>query len=344
MSICLYASEVAIITRHNKWKKLHEFVLQLWQRNYPDDFKNSLKEIEERKKVKFVPEKTETEVIEAISKKRKLDIMKSIDKDAKTISDLHKGRQNIIKQVKKQNEDEKSEIQNFMENIDNLKLDKKKLEEKKKKIIEKFDEKDKKEVAKILSSAESIKKEANKKAVIKKIVAAQKKETAELKKNMENFGNRNFGTKNETNVVKLFEDKRGEPVILDNKFHKKVLFKHNNVKWYIGGRVDGLLEDGTIVEIKNRMHRLFYRLKDYERIQIMSYMYIFDTDNGVLVESISGRMNIIDVEFSDIGFEKVKDKLKTFAKFFYNFLGDIDSKIVLLMGTESEKESLVSCL
>lgn len=336
MSICLFASELAILTGHNKYQKLHEFVLKLWQRNFPQDFKNSLKLIEESKKIKFVPEKTEKEVIEEFSKKRKLNIKKEVD--VQNVNDLNKNKQKIIKKVETQNKEIKNEITNFINNIDTLKLDKKKLEETKNSIIKKFNDETKKEVKKLLKNVDKIKE--NKQQVIKKIDNSCKKEKEILKKNLESFSNTNFGIKKENSVVGLFQEKRGERVIIDTKFYKKLLFNHNNIKWYVGGRVDGYLEDGTIIEIKNRIYKLFYRLRDYERIQIQTYMYIFDTTKGVLVESIRGKLNIIDVEFNEESYQDIKEKIKSFSNFFNNFISNIKQKTTLLMGTEREKENL----
>lgn len=336
MSICLFASELAILTGHNKYQKLHEFVLKLWQRNFPQDFKNSLKLIEESKKIKFIPEKTEKEIIEEFSKKRKLNIKKEVD--VQNVNDLNKNKQKIIKKVDTQNKEIKNEITNFINNIDTLKLDKKKLEETKNSIIKKFNDETKKEVKKLLKNVDKIKE--NKQQVIKKIDNSCKKEKEILKKNLESFSNTNFGIKKENSVVGLFQEKRGERVIIDTKFYKKLLFNHNNIKWYVGGRVDGYLEDGTIIEIKNRIYKLFYRLRDYERIQIQTYMYIFDTTKGVLVESIRGKLNIIDVEFNEESYQDIKEKIKSFSNFFNNFISNIKQKTTLLMGTEREKENL----
>ena len=56
--------------------------------------------------------------------------------------------------------------------------------------------------------------------------------------------------------------------------------------WSIGGKVDGIAfeEDNSkrILEIKNRVNRLFYNLRDYEKIQIYSYMFILDKIVSIL--------------------------------------------------------------
>ena len=69
-------------------------------------------------------------------------------------------------------------------------------------------------------------------------------------------------------------------------------------------------------------------------------MYIFDTTKGVLVESIRGKLNIIDVEFNEESYQDIKEKIKSFSTFFNNFISNIKQKTTLLMGTEREKENL----
>ena len=53
MSICLFASQVAIITGHNKYKKVHELLNQIWGRYFPTDYRNTIEYIEKSKKVKL---------------------------------------------------------------------------------------------------------------------------------------------------------------------------------------------------------------------------------------------------------------------------------------------------
>jgi len=342
MSICLYASEISVITGHNKFKKISDLIIEIWQRNFPNDFKNSLQQVEEIKQCKFIPEKKDNEIINEISKKRNLDIMKNIDTSVKNINDLHQNKTLIIKSIEHKQIEDKNIINNFIDNIDSLINNKKELDEKKKEIIEKFDENNKKLVSDILNDVNKIKDENNNKIIIKVFGEICKKENELIKKNIESFGNRNFGTKNETNVIKIFEQTNNQKVIIDTSFHKKMLFDYENIKWFIGGKIDGLLEDGTIIEVKNRMYKLFYTLREYENIQIQSYMYIFNTMNSILIESINKKINIINVEFNESEYYLIKNKIKSFATLFHKCLSDINYKIIILTGTEDEKHNLLN--
>ena len=89
--------------------------------------------------------------------------------------------------------------------------------------------------------------------------------------------NTHFGTKNETTGLKKYIKESKENVKTVNKFLKKYIFKTTKYKWSIGGRIDGINEsETTIIEIKNRVHKLFYNLREYEKVQIFAYMFIFD--------------------------------------------------------------------
>ena len=337
----LYASEVAIITGENTFEKMSNFVLKLWQRYNPTDFQETVAKLN----LKTVPIKTDRETLDAIASSRNVNLKRDLDSCLKssTVAELSVNKTKVMKKFNKKTEDDKKIIDNFLEKI-NKETDKKVVEKSKQEILKKFvNEETKKEVKKVLEKVEKGKAVEAKKVVLKKFTEVTKKEKAEVKKSLDNFGNRNFGIKSESDAVKYFENVRKEKVILDNGFYKKVLFNNDGTKWYIGGRVDGKLEDGTIVEIKNRVYRLFYRLRNYERTQIQSYMYIFDVENAVLVEFLKkgeGIVNIIDVEFNDEKFEAMREKVKSFSDLFMKIMRTDKMKAVLVKGSESDREAL----
>ena len=417
MSICLFASQVAIITGHNKYKKVHELLNQIWGRYFPTDYRNTIEYIEKSKKVKLVPIKEDSEIVQDITKKNNLNLENEIKKcvTSKNVEELDNSKNDILKKVNEKKvikkEETKSKVEKFvnvvlqikkdekkmtvvkrnilqnveeeqkeeikkilssvnldvdkekviekiskvvdekkmksvMKNVDkladgvsSLKVTKEKLVEEKNVILNNFDDKKSKEmVNKILSNVKTV--EKNKDKIMKKLEDDGKKEKEELKKNLNSLGNRNFGINHENNVLRQFEEKRGVRVMEDRRFYKRKLFSTESLNWSIGGRIDGIMEDGTIVEIKNRIYRLFYKLRDYERVQIQSYMYIFRAEQGVLVEAKGGQINSIDVEFNDEAYEEIKDRIRRFASFFNEFIGNFEMKKKLLIGTDLEKESL----
>ena len=63
------------------------------------------------------------------------------------------------------------------------------------------------------------------------------------------------------------------------------------------GRLDGLRDDGTVVETKNRRNRLFGYVPAYERIQLHAYMILTSTTQAVLVENFEEDQRAHDVPF-----------------------------------------------
>lgn len=137
----------------------------------------------------------------------------------------------------------------------------------------------------------------------------------EMRKCVDNVSNTTFGTNNEDDVLKICERMFERKIIKDN-FYKRICIyenKENGIKWYIGGRIDGIDENGFIYEIKNRIHKLFYELREYEKIQIMSYLYLFGCKKGFLVECLknnNNNLNVIHVEYDELYFnENVLNKV-----------------------------------
>jgi hypothetical protein len=68
------------------------------------------------------------------------------------------------------------------------------------------------------------------------------------------------------------------------------------------GKVDGVFEQtGEVVELKERRHRLFGCVRDYEKVQLHCYMKLTSTDRAVLCERYDADMQTHHVEH-DPGF------------------------------------------
>lgn len=100
-----------------------------------------------------------------------------------------------------------------------------------------------------------------------------------------------YGTARESRVLQRVRD-LGVACHEDPAFHKKaegtLALPHGDCPWYIGGRVDAVSDDRTLViEIKNRVNRLFCRVPEYERVQVQAYMHLLDIDRAMLVECLT---------------------------------------------------------
>ena len=108
-----------------------------------------------------------------------------------------------------------------------------------------------------------------------------------------------------------------------------------NDNWYVGGKVDGITDNNEIIEIKNRMYKLFFKLRDYEKTQVYGYLYIFNTQKAILLEKLKkktdSKINIIEIEYKDVIFEHIKSKLMKFCVFFDHFLNLIFNRCFLIL-------------
>lgn len=174
-----------------------------------------------------------------------------------------------------------------------------------------------------------------KKDILTKMDNLNETEKKEITKSLDNVTNTRFGIKNENDITKIYETMIGSTIIKDNKYRKIQILESNECKIYIGGKIDGFNSDkNIIVEIKNRVNKLFYTLRNYEKVQIMCYMYLFNIKMAHLVEAFKKKdgteINVIDVPFEKDYMEYILDKIIEFSKFFCKFIKDHDAKLNLL--------------
>jgi len=96
-----------------------------------------------------------------------------------------------------------------------------------------------------------------------------------------------------------------------------------------------LLPENIIIEIKNRVKCLFYKLRDYEKVQCYVYMFLLEAENTKLVEVLKDKndnsINIIDVEFNEKFWEEeIMLRFEEFVSDFYNFLEDPKRKLLMV--------------
>jgi len=168
----------------------------------------------------------------------------------------------------------------------------------------------------------------------------------EFKKSLESVTNKVFGTINEKSIIDYYMMRSGKKVISNQRFIKKDICTYKDIKWSLGGKIDGITEDNVVVEIKNRIYKLFYTMRDYEKPQIQTYMYILGLSQGHLVESFKRQgevtLNIIEENFDQEYWNNiVLARLNNFIKLFHLFLDSVDLKTFILLGGEDEKEQVL---
>lgn len=178
----------------------------------------------------------------------------------------------------------------------------------------------------------------------------------EFNSSFNSLTNTHFGIKYESKGVELYQHKTDNSVSFDRKYHKKHIFEvpidcididksdksdkfiETTDYWLLGGKLDGVALDKNntkyILEIKNRINRLFYSLKEYEKVQCYVYMYLMDIWDTHLVETLKSKddnsINIIEIEFDEDYWDTIIDKTIKFIEDFYEFIENKKRKINLL--------------
>lgn len=110
-----------------------------------------------------------------------------------------------------------------------------------------------------------------------------------------------YGTASEQRAL----ERMRETVLIDAKpddvFYKKQVATVDDVAVFVGGKIDAITDDRSmVVEIKNRIRRLFLKVPFYEVVQLQCYLHLLNVDKGVIVECLnasddSTSMNVIPV-------------------------------------------------
>jgi hypothetical protein len=61
--------------------------------------------------------------------------------------------------------------------------------------------------------------------------------------------------------------------------------------YYVGGRIDGLTNDGKLIETKNRISGFKTPIPKYDRVQLQTYLQLLDLDEGILIERVTKNKN-----------------------------------------------------
>jgi hypothetical protein len=152
----------------------------------------------------------------------------------------------------------------------------------------------------------------------KELTKTQKEDTfEELKSKIY----RKFGEVSEEKTSEKIIKETSKKLIKDNKFYKLEIYETDDVKFIIYGRIDRIEcnEDGSkvLIEIKNRMNRLFKYVPKYELVQVQIYMRLINLDNAKLVEQYKDDIYTHIIKRDDILINDILSKLKLFCENVY---------------------------
>jgi hypothetical protein len=144
--------------------------------------------------------------------------------------------------------------------------------------------------------------------------------------------NTRFGITHENNTLQVFQDRYKLPVTTPKKIFKRVLYEDPQLRVVLAGKVDGLIEEPCVnekpclVEIKNRVKGFFKNLVDYEKVQIMTYMFICEMEQCYLIQTVKGSNDTnIDVNlypFDNSWFHTFTNDVVKFGKAYVSFVTD----------------------
>jgi DNA polymerase III epsilon subunit-like protein len=133
----------------------------------------------------------------------------------------------------------------------------------------------------------------------------------------------NHGTRSEDKTADLDENK----LITDDTFYSLAVITIQGTTYEIVGRIDRLQlnDDGskTLVEIKNRTRGLFKKVRDYENIQVQTYLQMIKLQRARLVEQHNNERLSYNIEidhkmWNDLIFPKLQNFCKTLHYYMSN--------------------------
>jgi hypothetical protein len=108
------------------------------------------------------------------------------------------------------------------------------------------------------------------------------------------------GLEQESNVRAAAEERTRKKIKTCAEFRtcEYPLMTVRGVEVYVGGRHDGMTQDGELVEIKTRQNR-FLGTPLYELIQVHAYMHIYGTRTATIIESFNGEQRAHAIVFDE---------------------------------------------
>ncbi len=160
-----------------------------------------------------------------------------------------------------------------------------------------------------------------------------------------------YGTASEGRVFETINTRElfPVPIVKDDALYSMPMGTVSGVVWHVGGRIDAALADrSAVVEIKNRIYRLYRHIRHHDMMQVQGYMQLLNVRRGFLVECLS-RNN--EMELCVIGTHRddamwanfVVPRLTAFVTVLMDVVNDVRKQDVLV-GSEHRTSVVTSWL
>ena len=108
-----------------------------------------------------------------------------------------------------------------------------------------------------------------------------------------------FGNVRESYMLQNVQQVLGVECLQDPTFYKQqvgsVRLNGEDIPWHVGGKIDAINpERSLVIEIKSRVHKLFYKIPYHEYIQLQTYLQLLQINHGVLCECYAPAPNNSD--------------------------------------------------
>ena len=127
----------------------------------------------------------------------------------------------------------------------------------------------------------------------------------------------------------------------NTRFFLKPLYKEPALTLCIGGRIDGL-QNGKLIEIKNRKSKFITPLPQYDIIQLHCYMFMLDQVRGYLIEHLQNQQEKITIlKWDPSLWSTIFHELINFARVFHSVIHNESWQCELLQcKTQNEQRAV----
>jgi hypothetical protein len=156
----------------------------------------------------------------------------------------------------------------------------------------------------------------------------------------------NYGTAFEHHALAKVRETLGIVARTDDTFYKMHVCDVDGIPLWIGGKIDAITDDRIVIEIKNRIRRLFYKIPFYEIIQLQTYLHLLDVPRGVIVECLTvpgdSIINIVPVRRDKtLWNDTLVPKMQAFVRVFLHLLHTPAFQDEFLQATKKNQDVLV---
>jgi len=105
-----------------------------------------------------------------------------------------------------------------------------------------------------------------------------------LQKITDSYTNKKYGTVKEVNAIDVYKERMKVDVVTGIGSRSKKLLEIDGNELWIISKINAMKMDGTVIEIKNRMYKLFEEVREYEWLQVQTYLEVYNLEGAELVE------------------------------------------------------------